>query len=64
MKSLIVVIALVILATVSLSAAAGPMKLRPYTCIGILLLSVAPGLDGEKPLPLNLYEEPAISRIG
>lgn len=64
MKSLIVVIALLILATVSFSAAAGLMKMRPYTCIGILLLSVAPGLDGEKPLPLNLYGEPAISRLG
>ena len=64
MKSLIVFIALVILAPVSLSVAAGPMKLRPYTGIGILLLSVAPGVNGEKPLFLNLYEEPAISRLG
>lgn len=65
MKSLfVIVIALVILVPASLHAVTVPIKLRPYTGIGILLLSVAPGVDGEQPVPLNLYEEPAISRLG
>lgn len=48
----------------SLHAASTPTKMRPYTGIGILLLAVGPGADGEKPVPLYLYEEPAISRLG
>lgn len=65
MKSLIAVImALVILVPASLYSAATPVKLRPYAGIGILLLSASPGVDGANPVPLNLYEEPAISRLG
>lgn len=65
MKSLAaVIIVLLTLLPVPLNATSVPVKLRPCTGIGILLLSVAPGVDGEKPMPLYLYEEPAISRLG
>ena len=65
MKSLVAIfIALVILLPTCLNAATAPVKMRPYTGIGILLLSVVPGVDGAKPDPLYLYEQPAISRLG
>ena len=65
MKSIVAVfIALAMLVPTCLNAATAPVKLRPYAGIGILLLSVAPGVDGEKAVPLNLYEEPALSRLG
>jgi len=65
MKSLVAIfIALVILLPTCLNAATAPVKMRPYTGIGILLLSVVPGVDGAKPEPLYLYEQPAISRLG
>ncbi|HEY3309274.1 MAG TPA: hypothetical protein VGJ93_12530, partial [Desulfuromonadaceae bacterium] len=48
----------------SVQAASTPQKLRPNAGIGILLLSISSGADGEKPEPLFLYQEPAISRLG
>lgn len=38
--------------------------MRPYSGIGVLLLTVAAGSEGERPEPLRLYEEPAIVRRG
>jgi len=65
MKSIIAIfIALVVLLPTCPNAATAPVKMRPYTGIGILLLSVVPGVDGAKPEPLYLYEQPAISRLG
>ncbi|RII30939.1 MAG: hypothetical protein CXR30_03785 [Geobacter sp.] len=65
MKSLFVTIMLLLfLAPPCFAAAPNHAKLRPYTGIGVLVLSVAPGVEGERPEPLYLYHEPAISRLG
>lgn len=64
MKSLFVtIITLGLLVSISFATSPNHTKLRPYTGIGVLLLSVAPGVDGEKPESLYLYQEPAISRL-
>ena len=43
------------------AAPSAPMKMRPYTGIGMLMLPVA-GADLNAPLPL--YEEPGLARLG
>jgi hypothetical protein len=50
-----------LVATVSIAAPGAPPKMRPYSGIGILLLTVA-GDDLNEQLPL--YEEPGLSRLG
>lgn len=65
MKSFVATIMLLIFLLPPLSAGAqNHGKLRPYTGIGVLLLSVARGEEGEMLEPLYLYHEPAISRLG
>lgn len=57
------IVALLLVAAAVCAAPAAPPKVRPYSGIGILMLkSVAPDADTRE--PLQLYEEPAISRLG
>src|SRR5690242_16624435 len=44
--------------------ASAPQKIRPYSGIGILMLKSAVDTAADASKPLQLYEEPAISRLG
>lgn len=66
MKTTIVTFVLLLATIVAFAAPPRqpPPKMRPYSGIGILMLTVATGADDEKQEPYQLYEEPAIARIG
>jgi len=65
LKALFVALmALAWLSPMEIYAAAAPPVMRPYSGIGVLMLAVAAGTEPAKPEPLQLYEEPAITRLG
>ena len=62
MRSLTVFLFILLLvAHTAVASSSAPPKMRPYTGIGILMLTVA-GNGLNEPLPL--YEEPGLSRLG
>lgn len=65
MRILTAIVALLLVAAAAWAAPPAPRKIRPYSGIGILMLkpSVA-ATDADTHEPLQLYEEPAISRLG
>ncbi|GFE59995.1 hypothetical protein [Geobacter sp. AOG2] len=63
MKMCATAIILLLLIATTAAPQQAPQPMRPYSGIGVLFLATEQG-DGGRQEPLNLYEEPAMLRIG
>jgi hypothetical protein len=64
MKMCLMAIILLLSAAATASPLQAPQQMRPYSGIGVLLLPVEKGRNNGLQVPLYLYKEPGVLRIG